>query len=133
MSTYDEVLVKRTLSPAARTATASGVAVDRVVSGGTQDAVAIVTTGTITDATHAISIEDSADGSTGWAAVPSEQLQGAVPTIGAADDDKVYEIGVLNSKRYLRVTVTVTGATSGGTLGAVVALGRPRFSPFSHA
>lgn len=133
MSLLDQMVVKRSLSPASRTATANGVAVDRSVNGGMQSAVVVVTTGTIVDGSHAITLEESDNGSTGWAAVPAAQLQGSLPTVVAADDDKVFEVGVRSTKRYLRVVSTVTGATTGGTYGAAIALNSPRFSPVSHA
>jgi hypothetical protein len=133
MSTFDEVLFKRSLSPASRVnGTANGVAVDRMVNGGMQDAVLVVSTGTITDGSHAVSLEDSDDGSTGWAAVAAAQLQGSLPTIAATDDDTVFEIGVRSTRRFVRAVVVTTGATSGGVFGAAVALGRPRFAPVSH-
>lgn len=134
MSTYDQVVAKASLSPATYDTTANGTAVDRVVSGGTRDAVVVITTGTVTDGTHTISIEDSDDGSTGWAAVPAGQLQGTAPAVVAADDDSVFEVGVTNSKRYLRVTSTVSGSpATGGVYGATILLGGPRYSPISHA
>lgn len=134
MSTFDEVLFRRTLSPATRTnGTANGVAIDRMVNGGMQDAVVVVLTGTITDGSHAVSLEDSDDGSTGWAAVPAAQLQGTLPTVLAANDDTVFEVGVFSTRRFLRVTVVTTGATTGGLFGAGIMLGTPRFSPASHA
>ncbi len=133
MSTYDLVLAKRTVSPAVLVnGTVNGVAVDRAVNGGMQDAVVIVSTGTITDGSHAVAVQDSADGSTDWTAVAAAQLTGAAPTIVAANDDTVFEVGVRSTRRYVRATVTTTSATSGGAIGVLVALGQPRFAPASH-
>lgn len=133
MSTYDQVLAKRTLSPATRTnGTANGVAVDRMVNGGMQDAVLLVTTGTITDGSHAVSIEDSDDGSTGWAAVAAAQLQGSAPTVVAADDDVLFEVGVRSTRRFLRAVAVTSGATTGGLFGAMFLLSSPRFAPVSR-
>ncbi|MDX3777740.1 hypothetical protein [Streptomyces europaeiscabiei] len=134
MSTFDEVLFKRSLSPAARTdGTASGVAVDRMANGGMQDAIVVVSTGTVTDGSHAVAIQDSADGSTDWQAVAAAQLTSAAPTLVAASDDTVFEVGVRASRRFLRVVVVSTGSTTGGIFSAAVALGRPRFAPVSRA
>lgn len=132
MSIFDEVLTKRSLSPAARTATASGVSVDRVVNGGMQEAVVVISTGTITDGTHTFALEDSADGTTGWTAVPASALQGSMPAVGVADDDTVFEVGVRMTRQFLRVTVTVAGATVGGVHGAVIVLAEPRFVPVTR-
>lgn len=130
---YDLVAVKRTISPAVRAnGTVDGIAVDRASTGGSDGSLVVIQTGTITDGSHAVVIQDSNDGSTGWVAIPSEQLQGTSPTIGAADDDLIYEVGILSSRRYLRVSVTTTGATTGGVVGAVIVLGESRNIPVAH-
>ncbi|MPY86214.1 MAG: hypothetical protein GEV00_24000, partial [Actinophytocola sp.] len=116
-------LVVPTLFPAARTSSVNGAAVDRAVAGGNQEAIVAVVIGSISDGSHAVSVEDSDDGLSGWAAVPSAQLQGASPTIGSADDNKVFEVGVAVTRRFLRATITTTGAITGGTIGAVIVLG----------
>ncbi|MEV6079665.1 hypothetical protein AB0L80_31820 [Streptomyces sp. NPDC052069] len=134
MSTYDRTLFKRALSPAVRTdGTGTGVAVDRVVNGGMQDAVVIVSTGTITDGSIAVAVQDSANGSSDWQPVASSNLQGTPPTIVAANDDTVFEIGVTNSRRHLRVVAVTTGSTTGGIISAGILLGAPRFGPVSRA
>lgn len=130
MSTYNLTSFARSLSPAARTdGTANGVAVDRALNGGMQDAVVLISTGTITDGSHAIAIQDSADGSTGWAPVAADQIQGAAPTIVAANDDTVFTFGVLASRRYLRVVAVTSTSTTGGVFGASILLGSPRYAP----
>ncbi|MFE3378347.1 hypothetical protein [Streptomyces anulatus] len=131
---YSNVLVKQSLTPAVRTATATGTAVDRNAGGGAmfQNALVVVTTGVITDATHTITVEDSADG-TSYATVAAEYLQGTAPAIVAADDSKTYELGYLGRKRYLRVVSTVAGATTGGAVAALVVLSDPRVTPVVRA
>lgn len=134
MSTYNQTLFKRSLSPALRTdGTASGVAVDRAVNGGMQDAVVLISTGTVTDGSHAVAIQDSADGSTDWQAVAAAQLDGSAPTLVAANDDTVYEVGVRSTRRYLRVVAVTTGATTGGLFGAAILLGQPRYAPVTRS
>ncbi|MEV6437241.1 hypothetical protein [Streptomyces anulatus] len=126
---YSNVLVKQSLTPAVRTATATGTAVDRNAGGAMfQNALVVVTTGVIADATHTITVEDSDDG-TSYAAVAAEYLQGTAPAIVAADDSKTYELGYLGRKRYLRVVSTVAGATTGGAVAALVVLSDPRVTP----
>lgn len=132
MSTYDEVSFKASLGPATRTATASGTAVDAGANGGMQEIVLVVATGTITDGSHAVKVQESDDGSTGWADVAAGNLQGSLPTVVAASDDTVFEVGVRPTKRYVRAVSTVTGATTGGLYAAAFILGRPRFKPVSH-
>lgn len=134
MSTYNSTLFKRTLSPAARTdGTANGVAVDRAVNGGMQDAVLLVSTGTVTDGSTAITIEDSADGTNDWQAVAAAQILGSLPTLVAANDDTVFEVGVLSTRRYLRAVAVTTSSTTGAIFGAAFLLGRPRYAPVARS
>jgi outer membrane lipoprotein SlyB len=126
---YSNTKFARSLSPAARTASANGVGVDRAQNDSYyQEAKVVVSTGTITDGTHTIEVQESDDNST-FTAVADADLQGTEPAIVAADDDKTFEIGYLGRKRYLRVIVTVAGATTGGVYGAGIELGKPRRAP----
>lgn len=122
---YNEISVAQSLPPAARTASATGTAVDLA---NFDAAVVVVETGTVSDGTHTIEIQESADNST-FAAVDDAELQGTEPAIGPADDNKVYEIGYLGTKRYIRVAVNVAGATTGGVYAAHVVRGRARKMP----
>ena len=134
---YNNVLVQQSVTQASRTnGTVNGTAVDlwsnsvaRQVFGG---ALAIVQTGTITDGTHTVEVQESDDNSS-FTAVADADLQGSEPAIGAANDNVVYEIGYRGSKRYIRVAVVTSGATVGGTFGAVLALGIPRRRPVAHS
>lgn len=131
---YSNVLVKNSLVPAVRTTTATGTAVDRNGSGAMfQDALIVVSTGVITDATHTITVEHSDAAATGYEVVAAEFLQGTPPAIVAADDSKTYELGYLGRKRYVRVVSTVAGATSGGAVAALVVLSDPRVTPVVRA
>lgn len=126
-SLYSELITRVAVPIATRVnGTATGTSIDRTdPAGGTDSttvALIVVFTGTITDGSHAVAVQDSDDGSS-WAAVSADYLQGTVPTVVAADDDKVFEIGYRGVRRYLRVVVTTTGATTGGVFGAVVLLG----------
>lgn len=132
-STYTNVTARQTLTPAARTASANGTAVDRNSLGDMhRSAMFLVSTGTITDGTHTISVEDSDDGTT-FAAVAAEFLQGAAPAIVAADDNKQFFVGYIGPRRYLRAVTTVTGATTGGVYAVAVLLGEPRRGPVEHS
>ncbi|REE62127.1 hypothetical protein BX257_4740 [Streptomyces sp. 3212.3] len=134
---YNHVRAKASLAITARTAAANGTTVDRALSGasGTNEwfasAMLLVHTGTITDGTHAITLEGSDDGSS-WAAVAAADLQGSLPTIGASDDDKVFEVGYMGAKRYLRAVATPSGTTTGGVYGATILLGFPNVPPISR-
>lgn len=124
---YNDTLARVALSPAARTnGTVNGVAVDMSVFNNDFRTVQfVVVTGAITDGTHAISVEESADGSTAWGAVPAARVQGALPSIASADDDKVYQIGVImGDKAFFRVVAVTSGVVgAGGIFGAVALAG----------
>lgn len=132
-SVYTNVTARQTLPPAARTATANGTGVDRNVGANMhRTAMVVVSAGAITDGTHTIEVQDSDDNST-FAAVADAFLQGAEPAVVAADDNKLFFIGYIGSRRYLRVVTTVAGATTGGIYGADILLGEPRRGPVSHS
>lgn len=123
---YYNVLEQISLTIATRTSTANGNAVDLL---GFNKAYIIVVSGTITDGTHTIGLEESDDGSS-WAAVSSSDIIGTLPVIGATDDDKIWAVEYRGRKRYIRVKTTVSGnPSSGGTYGAVVLKIFPRHAP----
>ncbi|MFG2515967.1 hypothetical protein [Streptomyces sp. NPDC048584] len=135
---YNHVRAVATLGVAAYTAATDGSTVDRKLSGASgtnewhQSATLLVHAGTITDGSHAITLEVSDDGQD-WDAAPAKDLQGALPTIAAADDGKVYEVGYLGTARYLRAVTTVSGSPeTGGIYGAVILLGFPNVTPISR-
>jgi hypothetical protein len=96
-----------------------------------RDVMFVFNTGAVTDGTHAVTVEESDDGSTGWADVPTYRVQGSLPSIAAADDFRVegLDVGVRPTKQYLRLKVTSSGVTSGGTIGAVAVLASGSSSP----
>lgn len=131
---YNDLRALPSLASAARTANAAvnGNAVHAGLSGQNFGvAMLVVLAGTITDGSSAIKVQESPDGSTAWADVPAARLQGVNVAVGAADDDKVIEQGVIidAAKPYLRAVATQSGATSGGTLGALFLLGSPNRTP----
>lgn len=126
---YASVLAKPSINPATMNATTTGSSVDRD-SGSKmfQAALVVIVTGTMTDGSHVISLEESADNSS-WSAVAASDIQGTAPTLAAADDNVVKQIGYLGSKRYIRVKSTVTPGATGGIYGASVVLSDPRIAP----
>ena len=132
-SLYNHARAKITLAIAARTdGTVDGTTVDLHENlDGSRSAMLIVHAGTITDGSNAVTLQESTDNVT-WTAVAAAQMQGAVPALTAANDLALYEVGYLGSARYLRASVVTTGATTGGTLGAVIVRAFPRRTPISH-
>ncbi len=109
--------VAHSLQPGVRNATAAGAAVDLQ---NFNAATILVTAGAWTDGTHAVTILESADNAT-FAAVPAAQLDGALPSVtGGGSASQTYRLGYLGNKRYLRVDVTVAGATTGAVIAATV-------------
>ncbi|MFD9306132.1 hypothetical protein ACFWCB_26345 [Streptomyces sp. NPDC060048] len=133
---YSNVLVKASLKPAARTATANGTGVDRADGSNAsmyQDALVVLSSGTVTDGTHTITIEDSDDNSS-FATVAAAYLEGDTPpALITSNDETVYETRYIGGKRYLRVVTTVTGSpATGGLYAADVVLSNPRRAAAVH-
>ncbi|WP_030659728.1 MULTISPECIES: hypothetical protein [Streptomyces] len=133
---YSNVLVKASLKPAARTATANGTSVDRADGSNAsmyQDALVVLNVGTVTDGTHTITIEDSDDNSS-FATVAAGYLEGDTPpALITSNDETVYETRYTGGKRYVRVVTTVTGSPStGGLYTAEVVLSNPRRAAVVH-
>lgn len=120
------IKVENTLKPAAYTASTTGETID--LRGYSSVAIQLLT-GTITDGTHTLTVQESDDGST-WTDVDAEQLEGSFEDITAANAGNQI-IGYHNTKRYLRVNVAVTGATTGGVYAVAVIKGDPWKAPVS--
>ena len=133
MPIYDYAVVRRTVAPAVRTnGTVNGTAVN-LGAYGAESAIVAINAGTITDGSHAVSIQDSDDGSTGWANVAAGRLTATPPTLTSADSNTLVEIGVTPAKAFLRVVIVTTGATTGGATSASVVVGDVGSTPVSHA
>jgi hypothetical protein len=133
VAVYDQVVSRLSLAPAARTnGTANGTAVN-LGAYGAESATVNILTGTITDGSHAFSIEESATGTGSWSAVPAGRLSTAVPTVTSANSNTQFEVGVLASAQFLRVNCVTTGATTGGLSAAAVVVGDVQSTPVSHA
>ncbi len=114
--------VAQSLVPAARTVSTNGTGVDLA---GFHAVAAYVVAGTITDGTHTPKLQESDDNTT-FTDVAAGDLQGAFVAITT---NSVQEVGYIGSKRYVRVVVTVSGATTGGVYGAIIVRGLPYSMP----
>lgn len=132
-SLYNNARAKATLAIELRTnGTANGTAVDLHENlDASRSAMLIVIAGTVEDGSHSVILQESPNG-TDWTAVAAADRQGAVPAVTSSNDNAVYELGYLGHARYLRASVTTSGATDGGTLGAVIVRAYPRRTPISH-
>ena len=84
---------------------------------GHHSAVAVVTTGTVTDGTHTIKMEESDDGGDNWTDVAAADLTQAFTAIVAADDDETQIVGYKGKSGMIRATVTDATSTTGAILG----------------
>lgn len=126
-SLYEDVLARLSLPLALRAnVTANGTTVDKTDPSGGYDgfttALVVVIAGAITDGTHTVVVQDSDDGSS-WAAAAAGDVHGGPVALTTATANTIAELGYDGPKRYVRASVTGSGATTGGTVGAVVILG----------
>lgn len=124
---YRNTVVANSLSPAARVnGTANGTGVD---TRGYDAAMIAVTFGAYTDGTHTPTVQHSADNST-YTTVSASDLDGAFTAVsGAGGANTVQTVGYIGASRYVRVVMTVTGATTGALSAASVLMGEPRTAP----
>lgn len=83
---------------------------------------------TITDGTYTLVPQESADGSTGWTDIPVDRKQGSAALTLA---NSVGEVGVVPDplKPFIRLRVTSTSVTTGGSVAGVCLLGSPSMYP----
>lgn len=131
-SVYNANLAQPALPVSSRIASATGTTVDRHVFENAFRSVGfVVHAGTITDGTHTFAVEVSDDATT-WAAADAAHVRGATE-LTSTSSDTVGEVGYDGPARYVRLSVTVAGATSGGTYGAVAVLSGGRREPVLRA
>ncbi|MCT9932441.1 hypothetical protein N5079_19760 [Planotetraspora sp. A-T 1434] len=132
-SVYNECVARPALAVATRTNGAvNGLTVDKHYQNNAfRSVMFIVHSGTMTDGSVAVTMQDSPDNST-WTAVDASYVQGSLPTIASTDDDKTFEIGYTGPQRYVRIVATTSGATTGGTFGATAVMWGARRRPAVH-
>jgi hypothetical protein len=128
---YSQSLVAKALpSGTVQTGTTNGTAVDTGAFGNNcRDVLFVITSGTLTDGSYAVTVEESDASGSGYAAVDSARVQGSLPTFALTDDNVQNSFGVRPTKRYVRLVVTATGATTGGVLVATALLGNGGITP----
>ena len=106
------------LAPAVQAAAVTGPAIDLSAVGRVAFA---LTTGAIAGSgDFGVTLQESDDGSTGWANVAADQVQTNAPA--TLEDGEAYKLGYLGWKRFVRLSLTKTGGTS-IVAGAVAILG----------
>lgn len=125
-SMFDDTAARLSLAPTVRSANGvvAGTAVDMAGTGNNfRVAMLVVVAGAITDGTHTVNLEESPDGTTGWTAVGADDRQGAFPAFAAAQANTVARVGYIGNKRFLRASITTSGAPGtpvGGTVAAII-------------
>lgn len=101
----------------------NGDTIDRLQTGvgDYQSTLFVIFTGTLTDGTPTVVLQDSDDGTT-WAAAAAVDTQGGLPTMAITDDDTVKEVGYSGTKRYCRIVLSMGAGATGGIIGAVAVL-----------
>jgi hypothetical protein len=135
LTTYNNTLVQKALaSGTVQTGTTTGLAVDSDIYGNNfRDVLFIVGSGTLTDGSYAVTVEESDSSGSGFAAVDSTRVLGSLPTFALTDDNVVNSFGVRPTKRYVHVVVTAAGATTGGVLWATAVLGNGGNGPVARS
>ncbi|GAB4245695.1 MAG: hypothetical protein OHK0028_23650 [Deltaproteobacteria bacterium] len=123
-----EILSATALSlfdPADRSASVNGSAVDILAYEGQSAAILQSSAGTGTNPTLDVKLQDSADGSTGWA-----DIAGAAFTqvTNAAPAAQIVKFNASNARRYVRAVVTI-GGTTPSFLCAVSFVGKKQIVP----
>lgn len=130
----DTLAVKALATTTVTNAAVNGNAVDLAQFGNNfRDVLFIVNSGTLADGDYAITVEESDSSGSGYAAIESSRIQGALPAFAATDDGVWKSVGARPTKRYVRVVVTPTGATSGGPFTATAVLGNGSNYPVARS
>lgn len=85
----------------------------------------VFSVGTVTDGTHTPKIQESDDNST-WTDVDTKDQEGSFVDLVSNTNQRV---GYKGNKRYLRAMLTVSGATTGAQVAALVVRGMPHHAP----
>lgn len=133
ITVYNNTLSQLALASAALTTGAhNGVAVDTAVfNNDFRDLKFVITTGTVTDGSHVVTVQESAASGSGFAAAAN--VLGTLPTATSTNSNTVYEFGVVPTLRYVRLVITTSGATTGGVFSATASLGNGRFGPVARS
>lgn len=121
--------VVTTIEPVASiTATTTGAAVDTA---GYRSATVILHTGVHTDGTFTPTLEESDASGSGYATVAAADISSAFATVESTTDQTIQTRSYLGSKRYLRLVMTETVASTGAFFSATILLTDPISKPTS--
>lgn len=122
----------QTLTPAARTAAANGLSIDRYQNGGYEGLTLMIVPGNWTDGIHTFIVEESDDATT-WTGVQTIDIVGSASflNLSSAGTANLQRLDYIGRKRYVRVRTTVSGATTGAFYAVLGLLFAPTIYPAS--
>lgn len=134
-TTYSRTLaVKALQSQTVQTGTVDGAVIDLALYGNNfREVLFVVHSATLTDGSYAVTVEESSESGDGFAAVDTWRVLGSLPTFAASDDNTWKSFGVRPTKRYVKLVVTATSATTGGVLSATAVLGTGGSNPAARS
>jgi hypothetical protein len=91
----------------------------------------VIQSGTITDGTYTLLIEESDDsGFSGSSVVSSDETLGVLTGFVAADDDSALRVGSIGKLRFQRLSIVSASTSTGATKFSAVAIqGHPKHMP----
>lgn len=121
--------VLTSLDPKAYTSSTNGASADLR---GFESAVVAFVVGTVTDGTHTPKVQEAPDDGSGspgtFTDVAAADLQGTFANLA---DDTNQRVGYIGGQRHLRAVLTVSGASTGAEVAAVVIRGNADQRPVS--
>lgn len=135
---HNNIAPKRGISPVAAAQTDNTAIVSQIVDArGYESVEFLILTGSLADADATFTVlveEGDASNLSDAAAVADSDLLGTEALAGFtfADDDKVFKIGYVGSKRYVRVTITPANNTGNACVAGVWLLGHPALKPTAN-
>lgn len=100
----------------------STVAGNEIDTQGYQGMIITLQTGTLSDGTYTLLIQDKDEGGS-YADVSDTYLLGTEAGTALTGSNKVSSIGYIGQKRYVKVSIVASGLSSGGVVGAIANLG----------
>lgn len=88
---------------------------------------------TLTDGSHACTMEDSPDNSAWTAVAAADCIDGkATATLSTTEDNAIETLGYIGKQKWVRGVITTSGATTGGIVGVNYILGHARHAPVTQ-
>lgn len=134
---FNHINPKRVFSPAAATTDNTAYVGQIIDKQGADGLTYIINTGSLADAdaTFTVLLEESNDsGMAGAVAVDDKDLLGteALASFIFSDDNKVFKLGYIGSKRYTRLTITPAANTGNVFISAVAILSHYSLQPTAN-